>query len=104
MNKDDDEEDEDSGLLRKIPTGSEACTAFVGIVNDLKMPVVAFVRLSEGRRLRNLAEVPIPVRFIFVMLGPESDVIDYYEIGRSISTLMSNEVMPSLLTEMDRET
>lgn len=94
MNKEEDEEIEDTGLLRKIPTGSEACTAFVGTVDDLKTPIVAFVRLSEGRRLRNLAEVPIPVRFIFVMLGPADDAIDYYEIGRSISTLMSNEVMP----------
>ncbi|EDV26845.1 uncharacterized protein TRIADDRAFT_54168 [Trichoplax adhaerens] len=85
------EECDDSGILRKIPSGSEACTVLVGTVNDMKKPIVAFARLTKGRRLGNLAEAPIPVRFIFIMMGPEDDTINYYEIGRSISTLMSNE-------------
>ena len=37
-------------------------------------------------------EQQIPVRFILIVLGPDDDQVDYYEVGRSISTLMSNKV------------
>ncbi|KAH0621199.1 hypothetical protein JD844_022257, partial [Phrynosoma platyrhinos] len=33
----------------------------------------------------------VPVRFIFVLLGPSQSNMDYHEIGRSISTLMSDK-------------
>lgn len=31
-------------------------------------------------------------RFIFILLGPEKGGMDYHEVGRSLSTLMSNQV------------
>lgn len=37
-----------------------------------------------------ITEVAIPVRFMFTLLGPRNSDLDYHEIGRSISTLMSN--------------
>lgn len=37
-----------------------------------------------------ITEVNIPVRFMFTLLGPRNSDLDYHEIGRSISTLMSN--------------
>lgn len=37
-------------------------------------------------------QVTIPVRFMFILLGPYKADVDYREIGRSISTLMSNSV------------
>lgn len=37
-----------------------------------------------------MTEVSIPVRFLFTLLGPRNSELDYHEIGRSISTLMSN--------------
>ncbi|XP_074641945.1 anion exchange protein 3-like isoform X2 [Tubulanus polymorphus] len=83
--------DHDLEIMKKIPKGSEATTVLVGAVDFLKKPAMAFVRLSEGQMLENLTEVPLPVRFVFVLLGPESESIDYHEIGRSISTLMSNK-------------
>ena len=49
-------------------------------------------RLSEGRNLGNLTEVPLPVRFIFILMGPNESNLDYHEIGRSISTLLANTV------------
>lgn len=52
---------------------------------------MAFVRLAEGQVLSNLTEVPLPTRFIFVLLGPEDGGMDYLEVGRSLSTLMSNQ-------------
>lgn len=53
---------------------------------------MAFVRLREAVELESVLEVPVPVRFLFVLLGPSSTHMDYHEIGRSISTLMSDKV------------
>ena len=53
---------------------------------------MAFVRLAKGLMLDNFTEVSLPVRFIIILMGPPSDKMDYHEIGRSISTLMSNMV------------
>lgn len=64
----------------------------VGCVQFLEQPTMAFVRLNEAVFLESVLEVPIPVRFIFVLLGPSQANMDYHEIGRSISTLMSDKV------------
>lgn len=53
---------------------------------------MAFVRLNEAVLLESVLEVPVPVRFIFVLLGPTQMNMDYHEIGRSFSTLMSDKV------------
>uniref|UniRef100_A0A8C3T0Y0 Anion exchange protein n=1 Tax=Chelydra serpentina TaxID=8475 RepID=A0A8C3T0Y0_CHESE len=58
----------------------------------LEQPTMAFVRLNEAVFLESVLEVPIPVRFIFVLLGPSQANVDYHEIGRSISTLMSDKL------------
>ena len=79
-------------IMRRIPAGSEVSTVLVGQVEYMQRPALAFVRLSQGRFLENLTEVPLPVRFVFVLLGPENSGMDYHEVGRSISTLMSNQV------------
>ena len=55
------------------------------------------VRLAEGVVLPNTIEVPIPVRFIFLLLTPDTSLsmsnIDPHEVGRSFSTMMSNPVI-----------
>lgn len=63
-----------------------------GCVEFLDQPTMAFVRLQEAVELDSVLEVPVPVRFLFVLLGPSSTHMDYHEIGRSISTLMSDKV------------
>lgn len=80
-----------SDVKQKIPIGAEATSVLVGTLEELRRPAMAFVRLSEGCFLGNLTEVAIPIRFLFVILGPPSNH-DYYEIGRSIATLMSDKV------------
>lgn len=47
--------------------------------------------MAEGIPIPGVTEVPIPVRFIFILLGPKNVELDYHEVGRSIATLMSNE-------------
>lgn len=39
-----------------------------------------------------MVEIQLKVRFVFVLLGPKNDNIDYLEIGRCIGTLMTNKV------------
>ncbi|XP_053268423.1 anion exchange protein 2b isoform X2 [Pleuronectes platessa] len=78
-------------LLEKIPENAEATVVLVGSVDFLEQPTMAFVRLLEAVELESVLEVPVPVRFLFVMLGPPSTSIDYHQIGRSISTLMSDK-------------
>lgn len=65
-----------------------------GCVPFLEQPAAAFVRLSEAVLLESVLEVPVPVRFLFVMLGPSHTSTDYHELGRSIATLMSDKVGP----------
>ncbi|XP_037904873.1 anion exchange protein 3 isoform X3 [Hermetia illucens] len=78
-------------ILRRIPHGAEATTVLVGAVDFLKQPTIAFVRLAEGIPMPSITEVPIPVRFLFILLGPRIVDLDYHEVGRSIATLMANE-------------
>lgn len=65
-----------------------------GCVPFLEQPAAAFVRLNEAVLLESVLEVPVPVRFLFVMLGPRHTSTDYHELGRSIATLMSDKVGP----------
>ncbi|XP_069502104.1 anion exchange protein 2 isoform X2 [Ambystoma mexicanum] len=78
-------------LLEKIPENAEATVVLVGCVEFLDQPTMAFVRLREAVELDSVLEVSIPVRFLFVLLGPIHSNMDYHEIGRSISTLMSDK-------------
>ena len=64
----------------------------LGCVEFLEQPAMAFVRLNEAVLLESVLEVPVPVRFLFVLLGPSQNNMDYHEIGRSFSTLMSDQV------------
>lgn len=77
-------------ILKRIPAGAEATTVLVGAVDFLDQPTIAFVRLAEGVFMPSLTEVNIPVRFMFILLGPKNGDLDYHEVGRSISTLMAN--------------
>ncbi|XP_051762042.1 LOW QUALITY PROTEIN: sodium-driven chloride bicarbonate exchanger [Ctenopharyngodon idella] len=82
----------DLHFMKKIPPGAEASNILVGELEFLDRPVVAFVRLSPAVLLNGLAEVPITTRFLFILLGPLGKGPQYHEIGRSIATLMTDEV------------
>lgn len=78
--------------MRKIPPGSEADNILVGELSFLERPISAFVRLSNACHLGDLTEVPVPTRFLFILLGPRSIPGRYHEIGRAMATIMSDEV------------
>lgn len=71
---------------------TEATVVLMGCVESLEHPIMAFVRLKEPSDPDTVLEVPIPIRFLFVLLGPSSPNMDYKEIGRSISTIMADKV------------
>ncbi|KAF6019968.1 SLC4A3 [Bugula neritina] len=78
-------------LLKKIPQDAEVASVLVGTLDKLQKPCTVLFRLSQGLMLDHVAEVPLPIRFLFVCVGPPLQNFDYLEIGRSLSTLLSNQ-------------
>jgi len=92
----------ESNIFHRIPSGTEVTNVLVGSVDFLSKPVMAFVRLRDACCLSNVTEVPLPVRFLFVVLGPPGNTsLDYHEIGRSISTLMADQVCMQACDTLD---
>ncbi|XP_059364349.1 sodium bicarbonate cotransporter 3-like isoform X3 [Carassius carassius] len=82
----------DMNFMKKIPPGAEASNVLVGEVDFLERPIIAFIRLSPAVLLTGLTEVPVSTRFLFLLLGPSGKGGQYHEIGRSIATLMTDEI------------
>uniref|UniRef100_A0A914WIA8 Anion exchange protein n=2 Tax=Plectus sambesii TaxID=2011161 RepID=A0A914WIA8_9BILA len=81
----------DADLMKRLPPGAEAASVMVGSTSYMHKPTIAFVRLNHGVPMNNLVEVPVPIRFMFILLGPLHPGLDYHEVGRSISTLLANK-------------
>ncbi|KFQ22823.1 Electrogenic sodium bicarbonate cotransporter 1, partial [Merops nubicus] len=79
-------------FMKKLPRDAEASNVLVGEVDFLESPFIAFIRLQQAVMLGALTEVPVPTRFLFILLGPKGKAKSYHEIGRAIATLMSDEV------------
>uniref|UniRef100_A0A674CIU8 Solute carrier family 4 member 1b (Diego blood group) n=1 Tax=Salmo trutta TaxID=8032 RepID=A0A674CIU8_SALTR len=58
----------------------------------LERPTVAFVRLKEALVLDSALEAPVPVRFVFILVGPTKSDMDYHETGRAMAALMADKV------------
>ena len=54
--------------MRKIPIGAEASNVLVGEVEFLETQFTALVRLSKSVILGDFTEVPVPTRFLFIIL------------------------------------
>ena len=62
-------------FMKKLPKGTEAANIMVGgELEDLDQSVMAFIRLTDGVRLGDMTEVPIPTRFLFILLGPSVSI------------------------------
>ncbi|CAK5011520.1 unnamed protein product [Meloidogyne enterolobii] len=79
-------------FMKKLPPGVEASNVLVGEVEFLSHHITAFVRLKKAQLLGDLTEVPVPTRFLFLLLGPSGHAAQFKEIGRAIATLMSDEI------------
>ncbi|XP_032595086.1 sodium bicarbonate cotransporter 3 isoform X11 [Drosophila grimshawi] len=81
-----------TNFMRKIPPGAEASNILVGEVDFLERTLSCFIRLSQAAVMGDLTEVPVPTRFIFILLGPPGSQSNFHEIGRAMATLMSDEI------------
>ncbi|XP_041915703.1 electrogenic sodium bicarbonate cotransporter 4 [Alosa sapidissima] len=91
-------------FMKKIPRDAEASNVLIGEVDFLDKPFVAFVRLAQATTLGGLTEVPVPTRFLFVLLGPTGRAKSYNEIGRAIATLMVDDIFSDVAYKArDRE-
>ncbi|XP_053555981.1 band 3 anion transport protein isoform X2 [Bombina bombina] len=79
-------------LTEKIPEDAEASVVLVGCARFLEHPTLAFVRLKEAVQLESVLEVPLPIRFLFILLGPETPHTSYHEVGRAVSSMMAERV------------
>ena len=78
-------------IMMRVPEDTEGALTLVGALDIIDEPLTAFVRLEEGIIMPNALEIPLPMRFIFLLLTPKnSSFIDGHEVGRSFSALMSN--------------
>lgn len=91
-------------ILNRMPEDSEGALTLCGAMECLSKPMIAFVRLAEGYRFKQALEIPIPLRFVIVILTPKpSPFIDCHEVGRSFSTLMSNEMFHNVCYTVDNK-
>ncbi|CAF3766130.1 unnamed protein product [Rotaria socialis] len=78
-----------SDVMRRISNNAECAEVLIGTMRSLPRLIMAFVRLSQGQLIDNMSEVQLPVKFIFLLIGP--GVEEYFEIGRALSTLFSTQ-------------
>lgn len=83
----------------------EASVVLSGVLDILEKPVVAFVRLSDSVVMESALESPIPVRFVYVLVGPSDSGMDYRESGRAMGALMADWVfcLEAFLAKTDKD-
>ncbi|NWU71291.1 S4A4 protein, partial [Pterocles burchelli] len=77
---------------KKVPLGAEAAHVAIGEAEFLEKPFTAFIRLRRAVALGSLAEVALPSRFLFILLGPQGKAKAYLEVGRAMATLLTDEL------------
>ncbi|XP_045071679.1 band 3 anion exchange protein [Coregonus clupeaformis] len=83
----------------------EASIVLSGVMDSLEKPAVAFVRLGDSVVIEGALEAPVPVRFIFVLVGPSQAGVDYHESGRAMAALMADWVfsLEAYLAQTNKE-
>uniref|UniRef100_A0A673XY83 Solute carrier family 4 member 1 n=1 Tax=Salmo trutta TaxID=8032 RepID=A0A673XY83_SALTR len=83
----------------------EASIVLSGVMDSLEKPAVAFVRLGDSVVIEGALEAPVPVRFVFVLVGPSQGGVDYHESGRAMAALMADWVfsLEAYLAQTNKE-
>ncbi|XP_069809811.1 band 3 anion transport protein isoform X1 [Dendropsophus ebraccatus] len=79
-------------LAERVPENAEASVVLVGSANFLETPTLCFVRLKEAVLLESVLEVSLPIRFLFIILGPKDTYKSFHEVGRAVSSMMAERV------------
>ncbi|PAA94536.1 hypothetical protein BOX15_Mlig004030g1 [Macrostomum lignano] len=82
----------DQHFMKKVPPGAETSNILVGSTDFLDRSLTVFIRLRHAVILGDITEIPVPTRFIYVLLGPPGQTAHFHEMGRSMATLMSDEI------------
>ncbi|XP_073684295.1 solute carrier family 4 member 1b (Diego blood group) [Garra rufa] len=84
---------------------AEASMVLVGALEFLERPTIAFVRLRDAVVLESALETSVPVRFIFILIGPSTAHMDYHECGRAMAALLADKVFnqAAFQAQSDRE-
>ena len=85
--------------MKKLPPGAEASNVLVGELEFIEHQLMAFIRLKDAVLLGDLTEVPLPTRFLVILLGPLGSQASNHEVGRSVATLMSDPVRKKKATK-----
>ncbi|KAM9345706.1 solute carrier family 4 member 1a (Diego blood group) [Symphorus nematophorus] len=90
---------------RDTSDNMEASVVLSGVLDSLQKPVVAFVRLSDSVVMESALESPVPVRFVFILVGPSQSEIDYSQSGRAMGALMADWVfcLEAYLAQTDKD-
>lgn len=64
----------------------------LGVLEFLQKPVVAFVRLTDSVVMESSLEIPVPVRFVVVLVGPAQSDLNYGDSGRAMGALLADWV------------
>ncbi|XP_029365370.1 solute carrier family 4 member 1a (Diego blood group) isoform X2 [Echeneis naucrates] len=83
----------------------EASVVLSGVLDFLQKPTVAFVRLSDSVVMESALESSVPVRFVFVLVGPDQNGMNYSEMGRAMGALMADWVfcLEAFLAQTDKD-
>ena len=81
---------------RKLLPGCEASAILIGEVDFLKTTISIFIRVKSQIELHELSEVPRPIRFAFISLGPAKLVKSLQDMGRSLAVMLSDEIFVEL--------
>uniref|UniRef100_A0A3Q1GW57 Anion exchange protein n=1 Tax=Acanthochromis polyacanthus TaxID=80966 RepID=A0A3Q1GW57_9TELE len=90
---------------RDCSDNMEASVVLSGVVESLEKPVVGFVRLVDSVVMESALESPVPVRFVFILVGPSQSGMDYSESGRAMGALMADWVfcLEAFLAQSDKD-
>lgn len=60
---------------------------------------MAFVRLRDAVVLESALDTRVPVRFIFILIGPTDNDTNYHECGRAMAALLADKVRAQATSE-----
>ncbi|CAL8108263.1 unnamed protein product [Calicophoron daubneyi] len=69
---------------------SEACAVLCGTVEFLQKPIIVLVRLNNCIEQSCISEVNVPVRYLFVYLGPPPAGLKYDKLARVFAVMMGD--------------
>lgn len=83
----------------------EGSVVLSGELDFLQKPAVAFVRLRDSMVMDSALESPVPVRFVFVLVGPSRSDMNYSEMGRAMGALLADWVfcLEAFLAQTDTD-